>query len=122
MLNLLAPEIDQYRVRTHQVMRHYESHGNETCGVFRVPLTGGILLGVIASAGEGWDHVSVSHAARCPTWDEMEYIKKLFLGDAVAMQLHVPAADHVNIHPFCLHLWSPTEGPAIPLPPPFMVG
>lgn len=76
----------------------------------------------------GWDHVSVSvgHGrnlnARCPTWGEMCWIKDLFFSPREAvMQLHPPAADYVNDHPACLHLWRP-HAADIPLPDPIMVG
>lgn len=84
-----------------------------------------VLLRCIASAAFEdlrWDHVSISTANRCPTWDEMEQIKRLFFEDhETAMQLHVPPADHINNHPYCLHLWRPTHM-EIPRPPGFMVG
>lgn len=81
----------------------------------------GARLRVIASAGGGWDHVSVSLSDRCPTWDEMEHVKRLFFkATEAAMQLHVPPSQHVNIHPFCLHLWRPHDG-VIPMPPADMV-
>ncbi|MGY2052368.1 DUF7694 domain-containing protein [Methylobacterium sp. JK268] len=92
-------------------------------GTFRVPHrpTGASLL-VIASAAEGWDHVSVSLPNRCPNWPEMSRIKDLFFrDDEVAMQLHVPAADHINNHPHCLHLWRPHDA-EIPRPPGALVG
>jgi hypothetical protein len=74
-------------------------------------------LKVIASDGGGWDHVSVSLPGRCPTWDEMEFIKRTFFrDDETAMQLHVPASEHIDIHPYCLHIWRPHDMP-IPLPP-----
>lgn len=78
-------------------------------------------LGIIASWVDGWDHVSVSRKDRCPTWDEMETVKRLFFtDDETAMQLHVPPSDHINVHPYCLHLWRP-HGAAIPMPPQGMV-
>jgi len=36
------------------------------------------------------------------------------------MQLHVPVAEHRNLHPNCLHLWRPLNE-RIPQPPPDMV-
>lgn len=79
-------------------------------------------LRVIASSGEGWDHVSVSLPGRCPNWPEMEYVKRLFFKDSeAAMQLHVPPDDHINCHPNCLHLWRPLKG-EIPRPPAILVG
>lgn len=92
-------------------------------GAFLVKLRpGGPAFKVIASSGEGWDHVSISLPGRCPTWSEMSAFKDLFFEpeDAV-MQLHPPVSDYVNLHPFCLHLWRPLEA-EIPLPPSWMVG
>lgn len=69
-----------------------------------------------------WEHVSVSLPNRCPTWEEMCFVKSLFWDDEDAvMQLHPPRSTWVNNHSFCLHLWRPV-GAAIPLPPEFMVG
>ena len=74
---------------------------------------------VVASNGDGWDHVSVSTANRCPTWEEMDRIKRIFFKPGeVAMQLHLPPDDHINCHPYTLHLWRPHGVKrAIPLPP-----
>lgn len=80
------------------------------------PVTAEMLL-VVCSIGHGWDHVSVSLGHRCPTWAEMEWVKRtLFKSDEVVMQLHVPPKDHINIHPNVLHLWRP-QNCEIPLPP-----
>lgn len=79
-------------------------------------------LRVIASAVWGWDHVSVSRPKRCPNWPEMGLIKTLFFKpEECAMQLHVPENEHINNHPFCLHLWRPHHQ-AIPRPPGEFVG
>lgn len=72
--------------------------------------------------GYGWEHVSVSTPARCPSWVEMTTIKDLFwLPEETVLQLHVPVADHVNFHPYTLHLWR-LVGFAMPRPPAWMVG
>jgi hypothetical protein len=35
-------------------------------------------------------------------------IKDIFWGEEEAvMQIHPPASEYVNIHPYCLHLWKP---------------
>ena len=85
--------------------------GREWGGAFRIPRASGfrkIWLRIIASRGdpeaadegEKWDHVSVSLADRCPTWDEMEYVKRLFFkADETAFQLHVPGRAHINNDP-----------------------
>jgi hypothetical protein len=109
-------ELDSFRVRDRQVIEHYGDVGDETCGVFRIP-HGGREFTCIASANDGWDHVSVSLPTRCPSYPEMDFIKRRFFkDDEVAMQLHVPVKDHVNVHLYCLHLWRPHDAP-VPLPP-----
>lgn len=79
----------------------------EPYGQFAVK-SGVFRLRCIASCGQGWDHVSVSLFNRCPTWAEMDQVKRLFFEDEeVAMQLHVNGKSKINLHPFVLHLWRP---------------
>lgn len=115
--------LDQYRDCSPRVIAHFGGIGDETCGKFNVPSKiDGQNLQVVASSGMDWDHVSVSRTNRCPNWPEMEQIKHLFFkDDETAMQLHVPPSDHINVHPYCLHIWRPHKG-EIPRPPGFMVG
>lgn len=109
------------RFRVHFDGYEAGDHGN---GAFEVPspIMSQIRLRVIASDGDGWDHVSVSVEGRCPTWHEMEFIRRLFFQDQeTVMQLHPPLADYINHHPYCLHLWRPHAAP-LPRPPKWMVG
>lgn len=90
-------------------------------GAFLIPRRPGESpLRVIACASWDevpFDHVSVSLPDRCPTWDEMCRVKDLFwTDDECVMQLHPPRSEHVNTHPYCLHMWRPTQAP-IPRPP-----
>lgn len=115
--------LDGYRDRSRRIIEHYGWAGDGTCGVFSIPspIDGGMLR-IIASSGEGWDHVSVSRPNRCPNWPEMDHVFRLFFkDDEDAMQLHVPRRDHISHHPFCLHLWRPHDT-AIPRPPADFVG
>ena len=117
-------ELERYRRRGKALPPHWQGNdGGEFAGIFSVPFHGRDLF-VIATADPEWDHVSVSKARKCPPWTEMCHIKNLFfLESETAMQLHVSASDHVNDHPFCLHLWRPTApGVTIPRPPSFLVG
>lgn len=113
--------LDAYRLIAVEVELYggISGHGN---GVFELPSPiDGQSLRVIASNGDGWDHVSVSRANRCPNWPEMEFIKRRFFkDDETVMQLHVPPSEHINFHPNCLHLWRP-HNTTIPRPPPWMV-
>lgn len=115
--------LDGFRDYSASVRNFYGSAGDDTCGVFNIksPIDSAPMR-VVASTGEGWDHVSVSRKNRCPNWPEMEYAKRLFFGeDETAMQLHVPPSEHLSLHPHCLHLWRPNDGREIPRPPAIMV-
>jgi len=106
-----------YRRTDRDVIAHYGTTGDDRFGVFEVPSAiDRQPMIVIASSGDGWDHVSVSRRTRCPNWREREQVKRLFFrDDETAMQLHVPPAEHVSCHPFCLHLWRPLN---CDIPPP----
>lgn len=113
-------EIDQYR-RLDLELRAHGVVGDRGNGMFVVPL-GEAHLCVIASNGGGWDHVSVSTEFRCPTWDEMEHVRKLVSAHGeVWVQFGVPAAEHINFHPYCLHWWRHQRREQR-LPPSYMVG
>ena len=97
---------EKYRVKFHPLYGPMDS-SLECNGMFAIPgdKKRAPLLAV-ASDGEGWEHVSVSAKDRCPVWSEMCFIKELFWDeDDFVVQLHVPKADWVNCHPYCLHLW-----------------
>lgn len=122
---------EKYRVRTGERGTD-ASYGNN--GMFFIPAghRRPYLLRIVASDGTGWEehgfeppaweHVSVSTAVRCPTWEEMCFVKGIFWdGDDVVLQFHPRESEYVNNHPHCLHLWRPI-GVAIPTPPSFTVG
>lgn len=119
MRMILPAAIEEGRVRTGEF-------GSPPCapfGAFFVVHHDGVLLRIIMSTGGGWDHVSVSppRLARTPTWEEMQWVKEQFFKpEEAVMQLHPPASDYRNLHPYCLHLWRP-QHQAIPLPPGIMV-
>lgn len=102
----------------------YESAPGDDYGFFRVATNAGALLGIMVSPGSDeipWEHVSVSLRHRCPTWDEMCWVKSLFFDEEEAVvQFHPPRSEYVNQHAFCLHLWKPWK--AIELPPSIAVG
>ena len=84
-----------------------------------------LLLAIIVSAEAGWDHVSVHAVGRSgsqtPTWDEMDYVRKLFFrGDEWVIQYHAPSDKHIEDHPHVLHMWRP-QNEMLPVPPAWMV-
>ena len=105
-------KIEKYRV-TEGPYGSTEDYGARSA--FHVPYNGAILK-IIASdgsdwseaelPGEPWEHVSVSLQARTPTWQEMDYVKRLFWADdETVLQFHVPRNQHINTHEYTLHLW-----------------
>lgn len=79
-------------------------------------------LQIIASDGEGWEHVSVSRNDRCPTWEEMCEVKDLFWKEEdCVIQFHPPKNEYINNHPYCLHLWKPIDE-IIKTPPSILTG
>jgi len=85
------------------------SYGNN--GAFFIPSKNRkCIFKVIASDGRGWEHVSVSLPNRCPTWNEMCYIKDIFWeDDKTIIQYHPAKSEYINNHPFVLHLWRPVN-------------
>lgn len=96
------------------------SNPGDPFGLFivRVRLSGAQQVLKVVAHGQGnWEHVSVSRDDRCPIWAEMCLIKDLFWDDDdVVVQYHPAKKDYVNVHPYCLHLWRPTNQ-ALPVPP-----
>ena len=115
----VSSEMEPRRIRSGRMASAWVMGAN---GAFRVRCPDRGELFVIISDGGRWEHVSVTTKNRCPTWEEMDWVKRQFWDeDDTVMQLHVPAADHVDCHPFCLHLWRPIGG-EVPRPPAWMVG
>lgn len=84
-------------------------------------------LKVQVGDGHGWDHVSVSLGwkkpkSESPSWDMMCWVKNLFFGsEECVVQFHPRAADYVDDHPSCLHLWR-CQDTDFPTPQPILVG
>lgn len=74
-----------------------------------------IVSKAVERDGKEWIHLSIAHPKRMPDYEELCEVKDEFLGkDVEAYQKFVAKKDHVNIHPFCLHLWCCVEGPQLP--------
>lgn len=82
-------------------------------------------LNFILSWGAGWEHCSVSitdRYKRCPSWEQMCFIKDSFWNDdECCVEYHPAKKDYVNNHEYCLHIWKPIDQ-EIPTPPSLMVG
>lgn len=106
---------EQYRYLMPGAYGRLSAVGNN--GIFIIPhyrIKDYELRCVAGDQEEGWEHVSVVVSkkgklpSRCPTWEEMCYIKDLFWNDdQEVMQFHPRKQDYVNLHEYCLHLWHP---------------
>lgn len=106
--------IESYR-RTHPMLGAGPTGTN--AGYFEI----GNLRIISSGTGYEWEHVSVSRAGRCPTWDEMARVKALFWADdETVVEFHPRADKYIDVHPYCLHLWRQT-GVEYRLPPPACV-
>jgi hypothetical protein len=119
---------NKYREKDHPLLKSDDSFGNN--GFFIIPYQkqNSLEYRVQASDGMGWEHASVSialpgrPALRCPTWEEMCFIKDLFWDqEDCVIQFHPSKSEYVNMHQFVLHLWRPTDQ-KIPIPQKIMVG
>lgn len=109
---------EQYRVTEGSIGSTSEIGNN---GYFLVRASSGALRCVVSDE-LGWEHVSVSRRDRCPTWEEMCFIKRLFWdAEDVVIQYHPAESEYVNVHQFCLHLFRPI-GIELPKPPRYLVG
>lgn len=70
----------------------------------------------IKSDGKLWRHVSYSRKDWTPDHVDTIKIKAAFIGDRYAYAVFPPKSQYVNIHPYCLHLWSCMEGDGRILP------
>jgi hypothetical protein len=98
---------EEFRV-THGLVGSDSTYGCNGFFVLPNPITrnGKPALRVQASDGASWEHVSVSTEFRCPTWDEMCFVKSMFWdAEDTVIQFHPPRSRYKNLHPFCLHLW-----------------
>lgn len=113
MKRLVGNPFDQWRDRSAAVLQRFGTVGDEGNGIFHLTLPSGMKARVLASTGRGWDHLSVTVRAkidvpstRCPTWDEMVFIKRAFFEPHEwAVEYHPPQSQNISVHPFCLHLW-----------------
>lgn len=107
-----------------EILRHprvTRIHDGEDGGAFLVKRPVGRPLKVIASWGMGWDHVSVQHHEKTPTYQDMKMVKRIFFrSDEWAIEYHPPEEEYISVKDTVLHIWRPQDQ-TIPVPPSIMV-
>lgn len=119
MRNKIPDVLEKGRIREPRGS-YYPYLPGEWFGRFIVKAPTKNVLALMISTGDpdtwascGWpppsfDHVSVSvlGETRCPTWEEMCFVKELCFDDTeTVVQYHPPKADNRSLHDYCLHLW-----------------
>lgn len=124
MRKTFSPQVEAHRItQGHFASKPGWQYGAFTFHPYRGPRT---ELRVIVSAADygiadGWEHASVSTQTRCPTWEEMCFVKDCFWEpEEDVLQFHPRQSAYVNVHPFCLHLWKPPY--SVVLPPKRLIG
>lgn len=84
--------------------------------LFRAGMSSSIIVsGSVESDRLRWLHASIARPASMPTYADMVFLHKHGIGsDRKAFQVFAPSSEHVNIHPYCLHLWHCLDGDALP--------
>lgn len=92
-----------------------QTEAGDRFGVFKLTTGKGASLLCIVDDGKttGWEHVSVhvedrgeEKPSRCPSWNEMCYVKRTFWDDSeTVVQFHPKQEQYINNHSFVLHLW-----------------
>ena len=124
MLSEYSEIVEKARVRDGD----FGTHPGTRFGAFfiRCKATGEMLTLIVGDGSDWkecgfsepiWEHVSVSCERRCPTWQEMAFIKDLFFApEECVVQFHPPKSKYVNKHQYVLHLWR-MIGQNFPMPP-----
>lgn len=124
MRDLALAPLEHFRRHDPRVYQLYGHAGGSDVGAFWLPAgtkfhgyKSKAAMSIVATRGMGWDHVSVSCKVRCPNWDEMALVHRLFFeADEIAIQYCMPKDRHINNQPHTLHLWRPLDA-EIPTPP-----
>ena len=61
-------------------------------------------------SGTEYIHLSASHHNKLPKWDELGIVKDIFIGDKEAYQIFPIKSEYVNLHKYCLHIFSRLDG------------
>lgn len=71
---------------------------------------------------DGWEHLSVSHKNKIPSWLTMNEMKELFFEDnEECFQFHPKKDNYINNNEYTLHIWRKKDGTMEP-PPHILVG
>ena len=73
-----------------------------------------IISGAIEDDWKRWIHVSLSRKSRMPEYRDITLVRNIFLSNKKTIMILPEDIFHVNIHPYCLHLWHCIDGDQLP--------
>lgn len=77
---------------------------------------------VMMTCINGWEHLTVSHKNKIPSWECMNEMKEMFFNDdEECFQFHPKKENYINNNEYCLHIWRRTDGQMM-TPPHILVG
>lgn len=81
----------------------------------RFDRSGSVVITCAPHGDNEWIHASIAWAERMPSYLDLKMLHTAVFGDGWAYQVFAPPLDHVNLHPYALHLWGRLDGkPALP--------
>jgi len=102
--------ISVVRILGKKVWSTPKPYGPNGWAIAREDTGSSIIITVGVFEGEQWIHASIAHQDHMPTYEELALLHRAVFGDRWAYQVFAPPTDHVNIHPFALHLWGCLDG------------
>lgn len=116
----MSTTIDILRIRRYlgrKIWQPPRPHGPDGWTLLNYDGRSSIIV-TAADWGDGtvWVHASRTGPDRIPTYDELQELHRAVWGEGgYSYQVQAPAAQHVNIHPYALHLWGRSDGaPVLP--------
>lgn len=96
------------------------NEGVDSCHVFRRGTVQALWSMSREADGHDWIHVSLcgrrgKNEFYLPSYEDVQRVKRDFLGDMWAYQVFPNEANYINQNPYVLHLWARFDGsPALP--------
>lgn len=91
-------------------------HGPDGLKLLHVDGMSSVVVSTASFDGVEWTHASMTGPERVPTYEELCQLHRAVWGESgYSYQIQVPADQHVNIHPYALHMWGRADGsPVLP--------
>jgi len=111
-------EVEPIRHRIASEYKHWTLIEKRQDGIsYRHSIAQGLtaIFSVEYHGGMCWLHASIARIDKIPDYKDLCKLKKEFIGPNLAALMKLPKeSEHVNIHPYTLHLFSCLDGDILP--------